>query len=69
MKFQMWIAIAIAALIAGGSAGCREERTAEKLGRQLDEAAGSAADAIDEAAGNAADAIDEAADEAKKKLE
>jgi len=58
MRFQMWIAIAIVAAVFGGGVGCKEEGPAEKLGRQLDDAAQ-----------NAGDAIENATEEAKKKRE
>ncbi len=58
MRIQRWIAIAIVAAMFGGSIGCQEEGPAEKLGRQLDDAAQTAGDAIEDAA-----------EEAKKKLE
>ncbi|MBW2269544.1 MAG: transport-associated protein [Deltaproteobacteria bacterium] len=54
----MWIAIAIVAAVFGGGVGCKEEGPAEKLGRQLDDAAQ-----------NAGDAIENATEEAKKKRE
>ena len=47
----------LALLLAGGSVACREEGPAEKLGRQLDEAAQ-----------DAGEALEEATEEAKKKL-
>lgn len=58
MTKHVWLGIALALMIAVGSSGCREEGAAEKLGRQLDEAAE-----------NAGEAIEDAADETRKKLQ
>ena len=58
MNLRTGLAIALLVLVAGGSFGCKEEGPAEKLGRQMDEAAE-----------DLGDSLEDAADEAKKKLE
>lgn len=71
MRIRTLAFIAIAALVSGGSLGCREEGPAEKLGRQLDEAGQDAGDAFEEAGDaleDAGDALEGAAEETKKKL-
>jgi len=63
------IVLPILAALAFSTFGCREEGTAERAGREIDEAVDEAGDAVDEAAQDAKDAAEEAREKARKALE
>ncbi|HZO10434.1 MAG TPA: hypothetical protein VFC77_13695 [Myxococcota bacterium] len=63
------LCLTLAVALAAGAVACREEGTAEKAGRKIDEAVENVQNGVNDAAENVGDAANDALDSAKDGVE
>lgn len=69
MRLPIAIVLAVGTLLIAGFSGCRQEGSAEKFGRKVDDATARATDAIDSATERAGDSIDRATERASDAID